>query len=77
MTTVRIVDQRGGHPGGGTGAVVLPLLSGAPNGTLGSGQGSGLAISKGFLAVMDGEIWVEDTPGGGATLAFSLASVEG
>src|SRR5437667_381061 len=36
------------------------------------GTGLGLAIAKGFLVLMDGEIWIEDTPGGGATFAFSL-----
>jgi two-component system sensor histidine kinase KdpD len=36
------------------------------------GTGLGLPISKGFLALMSGEIWVEDTPGGGATFAFSV-----
>jgi len=38
------------------------------------GTGLGLAISKGFLDLMRGGIWIEDTPGGGATLAFSLPS---
>jgi two-component system sensor histidine kinase KdpD len=36
------------------------------------GTGLGLAISKGFLSLMGGQIWIEDTPGGGATFAFSL-----
>jgi two-component system, OmpR family, sensor histidine kinase KdpD len=36
------------------------------------GTGLGLAISKGFLSLMDGQIWIEDTPGGGATFVFSL-----
>jgi two-component system sensor histidine kinase KdpD len=40
------------------------------------GPGLGLAIAKGFLSLMDGEIWVEETPGGGATFAFSLPSAE-
>jgi two-component system sensor histidine kinase KdpD len=40
------------------------------------GPGLGLAIAKGFLSLMDGEIWVEDTPGGGATFAFSLPAAE-
>jgi hypothetical protein len=25
---------------------------------------------------MDGQIWVEDTPGGGSTLAFALPTVQ-
>jgi two-component system, OmpR family, sensor histidine kinase KdpD len=36
------------------------------------GPGLGLAITKGFLSLMQGEVWVEDTVGGGATFAFSL-----
>ncbi|HYY78065.1 MAG TPA: ATP-binding protein [Actinomycetes bacterium] len=36
------------------------------------GTGLGLAISKGFLTLMQGQIWIEETPGGGATFAFSL-----
>ncbi len=36
------------------------------------GAGLGLAIAKGFIAAMDGEIWVEDTPGGGATFAVAV-----
>jgi two-component system, OmpR family, sensor histidine kinase KdpD len=40
------------------------------------GPGLGLAIAKGFLTLMDGEIWVEETSGGGATFAFSLPAGE-
>jgi len=40
------------------------------------GPGLGLAIAKGFVDRMGGELWVEDTPGGGATFAFSLPSAE-
>jgi two-component system, OmpR family, sensor histidine kinase KdpD len=36
------------------------------------GPGLGLAIARGFVDMMGGELWVEDTPGGGATFAFSL-----
>jgi two-component system sensor histidine kinase KdpD len=36
------------------------------------GPGLGLAIAKGFLSLMGGDIWCEETPGGGATFAFSL-----
>jgi two-component system, OmpR family, sensor histidine kinase KdpD len=38
----------------------------------GGGLGLGLAIAKGFTEAMDGELAVEDTPGGGATFVFSL-----
>jgi K+-sensing histidine kinase KdpD len=36
------------------------------------GAGLGLPICKGFLTLMEGEIWVEETPGGGATFAFDI-----
>jgi two-component system sensor histidine kinase KdpD len=32
----------------------------------------GLAIAKGFVDLMGGELWVDETPGGGATFVFSL-----
>ena len=40
------------------------------------GPGLGLAIAKGFVELMGGELWLEDTPGGGATVAFSLREPE-
>jgi two-component system sensor histidine kinase KdpD len=40
------------------------------------GRGLGLAIAKGFTVAMHGEVWVEETPGGGATMAVSLPGVE-
>jgi two-component system sensor histidine kinase KdpD len=36
------------------------------------GSGLGLAIARGFIDLMEGDLWLEDTPGGGATFAFSL-----
>jgi len=41
------------------------------------GTGLGLAIVKGFLSLMDGQVWIEDTPGDGATFAFSLPDGSG
>lgn len=41
------------------------------------GKGLGLAISRGFLDAMGGSIWIEDTPGGGATFAFRLPASDG
>jgi len=46
------------------------------DGTSRDGIGLGLAVAKGFVEAMDGELSVEDTPGGGLTmvLAFPAAS---
>ena len=38
----------------------------------GSGVGLGLAVARGFVEAMGGELVVEDTPGGGVTMVISL-----
>ncbi len=40
-----------------------------------TGAGLGLAIAKELIAKLKGKIWVEDTPGGGATFKVSLPRV--
>lgn len=71
---VRVIDHGRGVPADARERIFQAFfeLDGADarGGALGSGLG--LAICKGFLAAMNGEIWIEDTPGGGATFAFSL-----
>jgi two-component system sensor histidine kinase KdpD len=42
------------------------------NGSRGAGVGLGLAVAKGFVEAMDGRLVLEDTPGGGLTVALSL-----
>ena len=37
-----------------------------------TGVGLGLAVAKGFIEAMGGELTLEDTPGGGATMIISL-----
>lgn len=69
--TVRVIDHGIGVPWEAREQVFHPFFElDRRNPRL--GRGLGLAISKGFLSAMNGEIWIEDTPGGGATFAFSL-----
>ena len=41
----------------------------------GTGVGLGLAVARGFVEAMGGELTLEDTPGGGVTMVFSLPAV--
>ncbi len=70
-TTVRVIDHGEGVPASAREQLFFPFY-GLREREQRLGPGLGLAIAKGFLTLMDGEIWVEDTPGGGATFAFSL-----
>jgi two-component system sensor histidine kinase KdpD len=40
------------------------------------GVGLGLAVARGFVTAIDGELRVDDTPGGGTTVLFSLPLAE-
>jgi two-component system, OmpR family, sensor histidine kinase KdpD len=71
QTTVRVVDHGHGVPPTVREQLFYPFYQlGERHPRLGTGLG--LAISKGFLTLMRGQIWIEETPGGGATFAFSL-----
>jgi two-component system sensor histidine kinase KdpD len=41
-----------------------------------SGLGLGLAVAKGFIDAMGGELSIEDTPGGGLTSVITLQRAE-
>jgi two-component system sensor histidine kinase KdpD len=71
IVTVRVVDHGPGVPEPVREQLFYPFYQLADRHPR-LGTGLGLAICKGFLARMDGEIWVEETAGGGATFAFSL-----
>ncbi len=68
---VRVVDRGPGIPPDQRDRVFQPFqrLGDQSND---SGTGLGLAVARGFINAMGGEITVEDTPGGGLTVIVSL-----
>ncbi|MDP1793896.1 MAG: ATP-binding protein, partial [Acidimicrobiales bacterium] len=62
---IRIVDHGPGVPAAARAQIFQPFqrLGDRASGSV----GLGLAIANGFVKAMDGELLVEDTPGGGAT----------
>jgi two-component system, OmpR family, sensor histidine kinase KdpD len=71
---LRVVDSGPGIPADQRERMFLPFqrLGDQSNGT---GTGLGLAVARGFIEAMGGEITVEDTPGGGLTMVVSLQAV--
>ena len=72
---VRVIDHGEGVPPNIRELLFYPFYSLERRGAR-LGTGLGLAICKGLVSVMDGQIWIEDTPGGGATFAVSLHAAE-
>jgi two-component system sensor histidine kinase KdpD len=71
QVTIRVVDHGTGVPAEARELLFHPFYElDQRNPSL--GRGLGLAIAKGFVVAMDGEIWIEDTPGGGATFAVAV-----
>jgi len=72
---LRVVDRGSGIPESEKEKVFLPFQRlGDTNNT--TGVGLGLAVAKGFVEAMGGELNLEDTPGGGVTMVISLRPVE-
>ena len=72
---LRVVDTGPGIPQDARDKVFQPFqrLGDAPNGT---GVGLGLAVARGFVTAMGGELSVDDTPGGGTTMVLSLPAMD-
>jgi len=66
---LRIVDQGPGIPVADRVRIFEPFQR---VGDGGGGVGLGLAVAKGFVEAMGGELTVEDTPGGGVTMVVGL-----
>jgi len=68
---LRVIDHGPGIPMADREAVFAPFQRTTDHG---SGVGLGLAIVRGFLDAIGGELVVEDTPGGGTTMVVRLPS---
>jgi len=72
---LRVVDTGPGIPPDQRDTVLQPFqrLGDSPNG---AGVGLGLAVARGFVEAMGGELSIDDTPGGGTTVVISLRAVD-
>lgn len=69
---LRVVDHGPGIRPAQREAVFQPFQRLGDNATNGTGVGLGLAVARGFVHAMGGELVVDDTPGGGTTMIVSL-----
>jgi two-component system sensor histidine kinase KdpD len=68
---VRVTDRGPGVPPGERARLFVPFQR-LGDSAQGEGVGLGLAVAKGFVEAMGGEVEVEDTPGGGLTVVLRL-----
>jgi two-component system sensor histidine kinase KdpD len=68
---LRVVDHGAGVPPRERTRLFEPFQRLGDN-DLDSGVGLGLAVARGFMEAMDGELGIDDTPGGGLTFTASL-----
>jgi two-component system, OmpR family, sensor histidine kinase KdpD len=67
---IRIVDRGPGVPVDERGRVFDAFQRLGDSGA--EGVGLGLAVARGFMVAMDGDLTIDDTPGGGLTVTLSL-----
>jgi two-component system sensor histidine kinase KdpD len=72
---VRVVDRGPGVPRADRERLFVPFQRVGDSGQS-EGVGLGLAVARGFVEAMGGEIEVEDTPGGGLTVVLRLKAAE-
>jgi two-component system sensor histidine kinase KdpD len=70
VVDVRVVDRGPGVPPSERDRLFTPFQRFGDSGD--EGVGLGLAVAKGFVEAMGGEIEMEDTPGGGLTVVARL-----
>ena len=71
VSELRVVDHGRGVPPERVMAMFQPFQRLGDEGT-GPGIGLGLAVAKGFIEAMDGELLAEPTPGGGLTMVIRM-----
>ena len=71
VVDVRIADRGPGVPSEERARLFVPFQR-LGDASQGEGVGLGLAVAKGFVEAMGGQIEVEDTPGGGLTVVLRL-----
>ncbi len=69
---LRVIDHGPGIPPDQRETIFRPFQRLGDNPTNGTGVGLGLAVARGFMEAMGGELVVEDTPGGGLTMVLSM-----
>ena len=69
---LRVIDRGPGVALDQRNRIFEPFQRLGDNPRNGNGVGLGLAVAKGFVTSMGGEISVEDTPGGGLTMVIAL-----
>ena len=71
VTELRVIDRGPGIPADQREQVFLPFQRLGDQHT-GPGVGLGLAVARGFIDALGGDLTIDDTPGGGATMVFSF-----
>ena len=69
---LRVIDHGPGIPVDQRDLVFQPFQRLGDNPRNGTGVGLGLAVARGFVEAMGGELTVEDTPGGGMTMVIRM-----
>ena len=72
-TELRVIDRGPGIPLGQREQVFQPFQRLGDQHT-GAGVGLGLAVARGFMDALGGELTIDDTPGGGATMVFRFTN---
>jgi two-component system sensor histidine kinase KdpD len=75
LVDVRVVDRGPGIPPEERERLFMPFQR-LGDSAQAEGVGLGLAVAKGFVEAMGGEIEIEDTPGGGLTMVVRLRAAE-